>query len=175
MTTSAATPKPWYTRWWVWVAAAVAVLVVISVIGNALTPGGQQDSGGAPTASRTSTSSPVSTPTAEASTPPAATTPAADLNATAFSALQEQFGGAEPADVFASYPSLWYGWVSGTRVDGSNFIITLQVGPGDDGRRDLGERAANAIPTLLPADVKDDLSWVIVEDAAGTVIDQKML
>jgi hypothetical protein len=170
---AAATPKPWFKRWWVWLLALIALLVIISAIGNAIAP---RESPAA-----------VPTPTASIATPPVAATaptttataaesasPGAD-NAVVFAALKDQFGGVDPAEVFASDQSLWYGWISGTRVEGSNFYVTLQVGPGDAERSDLGERAAAAIPTLLPDEAKSALSWVIVEDATGGVIDQKML
>ena len=162
-----------------WVVAVVVVLVVVSAIGNAIAPRG------VPAAEATSNTSPASAPTPVASTPAQSATPASvaspagpsesELNAAAFAALQAQFGGVARADVFASDSSLWYGWIAGTRVEGSNFYVTLQVGPGDDERRDIGARAASAIPTLLPAEAKAGLSWVIVEDATGVVIDQKML
>jgi hypothetical protein len=172
-TPAAATPKPWFTRWWVWLLAVVAVLVVVSAIGNAIAPRG------APAAESTPTPTITASPPVPAAAPTTATaaesaSPGAD-NAVVFAALKDQFGGVTPAEVFASDPSLWYGWISGTRVEGTNFYVTLQVGPSDAERRDLGERAATAIPTLLPAEARNGLSWVIVEDATGVVIDQKML
>lgn len=172
MTTPAvATPKPWFKRWWVWLLALIALLVIISAIGNAVAPRQDLAAVATPTAASATVTPPSVTPTAVATESAA---PVAD-NAAVFAALQSQFGGVTPAEVFASDPSLWYGWISGTRVEGSNFYVTLQVGPSDAERRDLGERAASAIPTLLPADATGTLSWVVVEDASGTVIDQKML
>jgi hypothetical protein len=173
MTTPAvATPKPWFKRWWVWLLALIVVLVIISAIGNAIAPRESPAAAPTPTASIAAPPAAATAPTTAPATESAA--PGAD-NAAVFAALQAQFGGVTPAEAFASDPSLWYGWISGTRVEGSNFYVTLQVGPSDAERRDLGERAASAIPTLLPAEAKSGLSWVIVEDATGVVIDQKML
>lgn len=81
----------------------------------------------------------------------------------------ESFG-----ELLASDPSLWGGWINGVRVEGSKATITLQVAADDPLRDDLGERAARALPTLLPPESLADISWIVVEDASGVVIAQEM-
>ncbi|MEV8135754.1 PASTA domain-containing protein [Microbacterium aurantiacum] len=90
-------------------------------------------------------------------------------------AIRESSGGQEYSDVFAQDPSLWYGWISGVRVESGNGYITLQVSPDDPGRDELGQRAASALSALLPADAVQGISLIIVEDAGGTVIAQEQL
>lgn len=78
-------------------------------------------------------------------------------------------------DLLAQDPSLWAGYIAGVRTEGSRAFITLQVAPDDPSRDVIGERAATALRTLLPAETVDALgiSWVIVEDAGGVVIAQE--
>lgn len=72
-------------------------------------------------------------------------------------------------------PSLWAGYVVGVRVDGDLAYVTLQVDRNTPDGQDLGQRAAKAISTLILQETVDTLklSWVVVEDGTGTVIDQK--
>lgn len=69
--------------------------------------------------------------------------------------------------------SLWGGYVANVRVEGARAYITLQVAADDPQRDDLGSRAAKASSTLLPATAVEDINWIIVEDAEGTVIAQE--
>lgn len=89
-------------------------------------------------------------------------------------AIKDAFGGAEFSEILVSDPSLWAGWISGVRVEGGDAYITLQLyeeGPEDD----IGDRAARALTTLLPASELEGIGWIIVEDAGGVVIGQEMV
>ena len=79
-------------------------------------------------------------------------------------------------ELLAVDPSLWGGYLVGVRVEGSDAYFTLQVDRSTPEGKDLGQRAAQALSTLLTQETVDELgiSWVIVEDGAGVVIDQKM-
>lgn len=98
---------------------------------------------------------------------------AADLE----SQLKVMFGVGDGSftDLLAQDPSLWAGYIASVRTEGSRAFITLQVAPDDPSRDVIGERAATALKTLLPAETVDALgiSWVIVEDAGGVVIAQE--
>lgn len=98
---------------------------------------------------------------------------AADLE----SQLKVMFGVGDGSftDLLAQDPSLWAGYIASVRTEGSRAFITLQVAPDDPSRDVIGERAATALKTLLPAETVDTLgiSWVIVEDAGGVVIAQE--
>lgn len=79
-------------------------------------------------------------------------------------------------ELLAVDPSLWGGYLVGVRVEGSDAYFMLQVDRSTPEGKDLGQRAAQALSTLLTQETVDELgiSWVIVEDGAGVVIDQKM-
>lgn len=98
---------------------------------------------------------------------------AADLE----SQLKVMFGVGDGSftDLLAQDPSLWAGYIASVRTEGSRAFITLQVAPDDPSRDVIGERAATALKTLLPAETVDALgiSWVIVEDAGGVAIAQE--
>lgn len=76
-------------------------------------------------------------------------------------------------ELAASDATLWGGYISGVRIDGARAYITLQVAADDPQRDDLGTRAAKAMSTLLPGTAVEDINWLIVEDANGTVIAQE--
>lgn len=87
-------------------------------------------------------------------------------------AIKNAFGGAEFSTLLLEDPTMWVGWISQVRVEGSNAYIRLQLveeGPDDN----IGERAAQALSTLLAQDDVQGIDWIIVEDATGTVIGQK--
>lgn len=88
-------------------------------------------------------------------------------------ALQDSFGGQSYEEVFAADPMAWYGWIDAARVEGSNAYVTLKVGYESPDRAPLGEQAAKALSTLLPATAVEDISWIIVEDASNVVIAQQ--
>ena len=88
-------------------------------------------------------------------------------------AIRDAFGGQTYAELLAADPTSWAGWITGVRVENGNAYVTLQVGANDAERKPLGEQAAQALSTLLPASAVEGVSWIIVEDASGVVIDQK--
>lgn len=165
--------NPWWKRTWVWV--VVGAVLVIGAIGNLLGLGGDEDPSAAPTETVAVQPSPepseVETPEpAESETPPideAARAEAFD------DALRSALGVSEYSELLASDPSLWGGYVNGVRTDGGNAYVTLQITADEPGRDELGERAARAMSTLLPASAVDGVDWIIVEDAAGGMIAQE--
>jgi hypothetical protein len=88
--------------------------------------------------------------------------------------LREIFGGVSSmSELLTEMPTDWPGYVVGVRVEGSLAYFTLQVdGNTADGAR-LGQDAAQALSTLLSAEDVAGIDWIIVEDGAGVVIDQK--
>ena len=88
--------------------------------------------------------------------------------------LREIFGGVSSmSELLIEMPSDWPGYVVGVRVEGDLAYFTLQVDRNTaDGKR-LGQDAARALSTLLGKDDVKGLSWIIVEDGTGVVIDQK--
>lgn len=87
-------------------------------------------------------------------------------------AIKNAFGGAEFTELLIEDPTMWAGWISQVRVEGSDAYIRLQLH--EEGKEDdIGKRAAQALSTLLTKDDVKGLSWIIVEDASGTVIGQK--
>lgn len=173
-TTKTDAKKPWYKKLWIW-GIVVAVLVVAG-IGNLATGDEREAAQVDPTPTPIASESPEpAEPTEAAEEPAPEPEPAVDEEArsAAFEqAIRDAFGGQEYSEVFASDPTLWYGWISEVRTEGSNGYVTLQVGSGSPDRDDLGERAADALPRLLPADATADIDWIIVEDASGVVIAQ---
>lgn len=165
--------KPWYTRWWMWLAAVVVALIVVSAVANLA---GVQAPVADPESPATST---VSAPPAslKATPTPVEETPATADDVTRLDAirlaLSDSYGGQQPADVFASDPTLWYGYLTDLRVKRANLYATLQVTSDDPGRRDLADRAARALSQLLPARQTNGIDYVVVEDATGTVILQQ--
>lgn len=169
---------PWYKKWWIW--AIVVAVVVIGGISNLVNGDAE------PQAQPTSTIEPAPIPTASdepepsespSDAPSAEDQQAADAARSAEfeQAVKDAVGGQEFSDILASDPSLWAGWISGIRVEGSNAYITLQIANNDPAREDFGGRAASALPTLLPADAVEGISWIIIEDASGAVIEQTRL
>lgn len=76
-------------------------------------------------------------------------------------------------ELAAADATLWGGYIAGVRIDGARAYVTLQVAADDPQRDDLGTRAAKAMGTLLPGTAVEDINWLIVEDANGTVIAQE--
>lgn len=72
-------------------------------------------------------------------------------------------------------PTLWGGYIADIRYQTGNIYVTLQVDGNTPDGKDLGQRAAQALSTLMTQETVDavDYGWVIVEDGAGAVIDQK--
>lgn len=178
MSTPSISRKPWYKKLWIW--AIVAAVIVIGGISN-LVNGDRDEPEAAPStppaaAATAARDQPSATPSDEP-TPSTEPTPAGPSDeeraATVQTALQDAFGGQTPSEVYASDPSLWYGYVNGVRVEGSNAFITLQIAADDPNRKPLGERAAQAMSTLLPKASVEGISFLVVEDASGVVIDQK--
>lgn len=95
--------------------------------------------------------------------------------ATAFDRALKDALGVEDAytELAAADATLWGGYISDVRIDGARAYITLQVAADDPQRDDLGTRAAKAMSTLLPGAAVEDINWLIVEDANGTVIAQE--
>lgn len=77
------------------------------------------------------------------------------------------------SDGCASDPTNWRCINQGaTATSKGSLKVTLQI-PGDDSAaEELADQAANSYLTAL-APEHDDLRWVIVQDGAGVVIDQK--
>lgn len=171
-TTPSAPPQaktPIWKKRWFWI--TIGALLVIGILANIF---GDDDNSEAapeptqPTVERTETPTPKSEPEKVAEGP------SDDERAAAFEqAIKDAFGGEEFSALFAADPTMWAGWINGVRIDGANAYVTLQVEPGDPEGKALGERAASALSTLLPADAVEGVSWIIVEDASGVVIDQK--
>lgn len=163
--------KPWYKKVWIW--AIVVAVIVIGGISNLVNGDRDEPDAAAstpPAAAATATPDPSATPIEE---PTPAVPSDVERAAMVEAALKDAFGGEEPAAVYASDPSLWYGYVNGVRVENSNAFITLQIAADDPNRKPLGERAAQALSTLLPKASVEGISFLIVEDASGVVIDQK--
>lgn len=81
--------------------------------------------------------------------------------------VQESF-----TELYASDPSLWGGYISEVRVEGSLAYITLQIAADESHRDEYGQQAAKALSTLLSAEDVQGIDWLIVEDASHVVIDQ---
>lgn len=78
-------------------------------------------------------------------------------------------------ELLAVDPSMWGGYIADIRFKTGNIYVTLQVdGNAPDGKA-LGQQAAQALSTLMTKETVNTIgySWVIVEDGAGIVIDQK--
>lgn len=87
--------------------------------------------------------------------------------------LESQMG-ATPGEVITQDPTIWYGYVSGAYVDGSNLHVQLQVDRKMD--KDLGEQAAKALANFVMFSddhVVDGVNWAIAEDGTGVVIEQE--
>ena len=109
---------------------------------------------------------------------PAVTKPAgptdAERSAILEARLREIFGGVDSmTELLGPLPGEWPGYVQGVRVEGDLANFTLQVDRSTAGGHQLGVDATQALSTLFgEADLKG-ISWIIVEDGAGVVIDQK--
>ena len=87
--------------------------------------------------------------------------------------LKSQFG-AEPSEVLAQNPSIWYGYVAGAYVEGSRLHVQLQVDRKAD--KQMGADAAKALANFVSfsADpVVDGVDWALAEDGTGVVIKQE--
>jgi hypothetical protein len=68
-------------------------------------------------------------------------------------------------------PTSWEALVTGWRVQGDTVYVTLQVGPDEPDRDDVGEAAARELSGAAYG--VDDVSWIVVEDSTGVVITQE--
>lgn len=125
-----------------------------------------------PTESTSTTPTTESRPKTEPTEPTGPTD--AERSAVLDQRLREIFGGVgSMSELLVEMPNDWPGYVVGVRVEGDLAYFTLQVDRNTaDGKR-LGEDAAQALSTLLGKDDVKGISWLIVEDGAGVVIDQK--
>lgn len=87
--------------------------------------------------------------------------------------LKDIFGVNSMQELLVDMPEEWASHVVGVRVESDLAYFTLQVDSNTaDGKR-LGEDAARALSTLLGQEDVRGISWLIVEDGIGVVIDQK--
>lgn len=118
-------------------------------------------------------------PTAEAEEPETQPEPAGPTDAERAARFEQDLKiGLGVQDSFQELlydPRLWGGYIADVRYQTGNIYVTLQVDGSTPDGKDLGQRAAKAISTLMTQETVDavDYSWVIVEDGGGTVIDQK--
>jgi hypothetical protein len=75
-------------------------------------------------------------------------------------------------EVLTNDPEEWPGYVADIRIESSRLHITLQIAGEDDSDRQLAEYAANTM-LVIGDDLTDGLSWVVVENGAGTKVVQK--
>jgi len=163
--------KPWYKKTWIWL--IIGALIVIGGVANLVNPRPSDDAEPSPSSAviaEGGEESPASVPEAEQTETGATVGPTSEE----FEAsIKRAFGGVEFSDLHASDPTLWAGYIAGVRVERSNAFVTLQVAADDPARKELGDRAAKALSTLLTADDVDGIGWIVVEDASGTVIAQQ--
>lgn len=78
-------------------------------------------------------------------------------------------------ELLATDATMWGGYIADIRVEGDRAYVTLQVDRNTPDGRDTGERAAQALSTLMTQETVETVnySWIIVEDSTGVVIDQK--
>lgn len=164
--------KSWYKKTWIWV--VVGVVILVGVISNLINPRTSDDAATTPSATPSLTQETEPTTQPEDAETPAEEPPAPSPTSADFeTSIKTALGVSEFSELLAADPSLWGGYISGVSVDGSNAFVTLQVSASDPSRKDLGERAAQALSTLLPSTAVEGISWIVVEDASGVVIDQK--
>lgn len=168
--------KPWYKKIWIW--GIVAAVIVLGGVGQALngdeeaTSEAQDAPQEAVSEPETPQEAPEETPEAEPEVEPEG--PSDEERAQALEqAIKDNFGGQEFSDLYEQDPTLWGGYITAVTVDSANAFITLQVAPDDPNRDDLGERAAQALSTLLTGDAIDGINWIITQDATETVIAQE--
>lgn len=82
--------------------------------------------------------------------------------------LEQTFDASPLTDYLATDATSWVGYVSGVRVERGNLVVTIQ-----ENDKALGKAAAQALSTLLTADLVDGIGHVIVENSAGVVLAQK--
>lgn len=164
--------KPWYKKAWIWI--IVGALIVIGGIANLVNPRPSDDAQPSPSESAVIADGGEESPAAVPEADETETGATVALTSAEFEAsIKRAFGGVEFSDLHASDPTLWAGYIAGVRVERSNAFVTLQVAADDPARKELGDRAAKALSTLLTADDVDGIAWIIVEDASGTVIAQQ--
>lgn len=156
--------KPWYMKWWVWL---IAVVVFIGVIANLA--GGDDDAG---KPAEEEIVAVEEAPTEEVAPEETAQPDDAARSASLEQAIKNAFGGVEFSTLLAEDPTMWAGWISEVRVEGSNAYVRLQLTP-EDKNDDIGKRAAQALSTLLTKEYVEGIDWIIVEDASGVVMAQK--
>ena len=170
MTNSATTDnkpqKPWYMKWWVWLIAAA---VLIGVIGNLA---GGTDSDEPIVEEQVKVEEPATEDVDLEPTEAEMATSDAERSEAFEDAIKTAFGGVEFSTLLAEDPTMWAGWISEVRVEGSNAFVRLQLTK-EDKDDDIGKRAAKALSTLLTKEDVDGIDWIIVEDASGTVMAQQ--
>ena len=160
--------KPWYKKIWIW--AVVAAVLILGGVGQALntTEEGPSEAQSAPEEAPSAPEEPQEAPEAAPDEPNDT-----ERSETLEQAIKDNLGAQEFTDLYAQDPTLWGGYITAVTVDGANAFITLQVAPDDPNRDDLGERAAQALSTLLTGDAIDGINWIITQDATETVIAQE--
>lgn len=164
--------KPWYKKIWIW--GIVAAVIVLGGVGQALNTDEEAsiEARDAPQEAVSEPEAPQETPESEPESEPEG--PSDEERAQAIEqAIKDNFGGQEFTELYAQDPTLWGGYITAVTVDSANAFITLQVAPDDPNRDDLGERAAQALSTLLTGDAIDGINWIITQDATETVIAQE--
>lgn len=115
---------------------------------------------------------PAPTPKPEAKPKPSGASDA-ERSAVLEQRLKDIFGVRSMQKLLVAMPDEWPGYVVGVRVEGDLAYFTLQVDRNTaDGKR-LGKDAARALSTLFGEEDVKGISWLIVEDGTGVVIDQK--
>lgn len=148
--------------------SSITVTAVLASIGNNVAQEGTAQ------VEEPVTPEPTTTEEPEAEPEPAGTTDAE--RASRFEQdLKTGLGVQDSFQELLSDPSLWGGYIADIRYQTGNIYVTLQVNGSTPDGKDLGQRAAQALSTLMTQETVDavDYSWVIVEDGSGTVIDQK--
>jgi hypothetical protein len=156
------------------VAAGILGLIILgAVTGSHRQPASSESSltaaVAAPTTEPAGAPTPEMTPTV-VETPEATSADGAQLE----QAIKDAFGVKDFTEIHVQDPSVWAGYIAAVRDDGlGNAFITLQVASDDPNRGALGQKAAQALSTLLPGAAVKGIRWLIVEDASHVVIAQK--
>ena len=148
-----------------WIALAVAVAMAF-VLTRSCQPEPK------PTMNEVKESILAETTTPSATEKPATNTTPSTTEKDAMPWLKSQFG-ADPSEVLAQNPALWYGYVAGAYVEGSRLHVQLQVDRKADKQK--GVDAAKALANFVS--FSDDpvvagVDWALAEDGTGTVMEQ---
>lgn len=91
--------------------------------------------------------------------------------------LKEQFGVESFTEVLVSDPGSWAGYVNGFEANRDRMHVRLQVDRDSPKDKEMGERAATAIASLIRTGNEDprvaSVDWVVVDDGTGVVIAQE--